>query len=223
MNKTVLITGTSSGLGLCLAKHFIECGWNVIGIARRTVVLPNYTHYNCDISDKKNVIDTFNLLGKTLKIDLLINNAGMFTLNNFSQSTLDDITHIIGTNLGGTMYVTRLALDIMSDNSKIIFINSVAGLEEVESQSIYCASKYGLTAFAGVLGKELRGRKIKVSSIHPGGIKTPLWDRTAYPLVDVEKTMDPSAVIEIIDMIVNSKHDIDYKTIKLFPSIEWHN
>jgi NAD(P)-dependent dehydrogenase (short-subunit alcohol dehydrogenase family) len=122
------------------------------------------------------------------------------------------------------MYVTKLALELMPNDSKIVFINSVAGLEELENQSIYCASKYGLTAFAGVLGKELKPRNIKVSSIHPGGINTPLWNiHNPYPAGDVNNSMDPKSIVDMIDHIVSSKYDIDYKTVKMFPSIEWHN
>ena len=49
----------------------------------------------------------------------------------------------------------------------MFFINSVAGLEQLENQSVYCATKHGLTGFAGVLGKELQDKRIKVTSIHP--------------------------------------------------------
>ena len=55
----------------------------------------------------------------------------------------------------------------MNTGSKMFFINSVAGLEQLENQSVYCATKHGLTGFAGVLGKELQDKRIKVTSIHP--------------------------------------------------------
>jgi len=221
MKKTILITGTSSGLGLALAKHYSK-NHNVIGLSRTNVEMPNYTHHICDISNFDNVSKTFYSIGDS-KIDLLINNAGVFDMDKFTQTSIHTIDRVINTNLTGAMYVTRSALESMPDHSKIVFINSVAGLEELENQSIYCASKYGLTAFAGILGKELRDRHIKVSSIHPGGINTPLWDNTPYPLGDATNAMDPNSIIEIIDLIVNSKYDIDYKTVKMFPSIEWHN
>jgi NADP-dependent 3-hydroxy acid dehydrogenase YdfG len=111
----------------------------------------------------------------------------------------------------------------MNKNSRIIFINSVAGLEELENQSIYCASKYGLTAFAGVLGKELRGESIKVTSIHPGGINTPMWDSNKDFHTDLTKLIDPQQIADMITFICNSQQNIEYKTIKMFPDIEWHN
>lgn len=222
--ETILITGTSSGLGYQLAKHYTEKGFNVIGLSRTVVEFNNYTHYTCDISDVDSVKTMFSYISKKHSIDLLINNAAVFTMNRFTKSTLDDIDNLIDTNLKGTMYVTKLALELMPDHSKIVFINSVAGLEELENQSIYCATKYGLTAFAGVLGKELRTRNIKVTSIHPGGINTELWNESnPYPVGDVSNAMDPQSVVDMIDTIVQSKYNIDYKTVKMFPSIEWHN
>jgi short-subunit dehydrogenase len=221
-NKTVLITGTSSGLGYALAKHYSsKNGYNVIGLSRTNVEMPNYTHYSCDISDFNSVSKVFNYINN--KIDLLINNAAVFSMSKFTQDSINNIDTIIDTNLKGSMYVTKLALELMPNNSKIVFINSVAGLSELENQSIYCASKYGLTAFAGVLGKELQTRGIKVSSIHPGGINTPLWnENNPYPAGQVANAMDPMAIVGMVDHIVSSKYNIDYKTVKLFPSIEWH-
>jgi 3-oxoacyl-[acyl-carrier protein] reductase len=110
----------------------------------------------------------------------------------------------------------------MNINSKIIFINSVAGLGELENQSIYCASKYALTAFAGVLGKELRSRKIKVVSIHPGGINTSLWNESnPYPVGDVENAINSKQISDLI-LFILSNSNIEFKTVKLFPEVEWH-
>jgi short-subunit dehydrogenase len=218
-NKTVLITGTSSGLGYALAKHYSTM-YNVIGLSRTNVDMPNYTHYACDISDFDSVSSAISQLKR---VDLLINNAAVFNMSKFTQDSIKNIDRMIDTNLKGSMYVTKLALEIMPNDSKIVFINSVAGLSELENQSIYCASKYGLTAFAGILGKELQPRGIKVSSIHPGGINTELWnDNNPYPVGNVNDAMDPEAIVNMIDHITSSKYNIDYKTVKMFPSIEWH-
>ena len=110
----------------------------------------------------------------------------------------------------------------MKEPSRIIFINSVAGLEELENQSIYCASKHGLTGFAGVLSKELQKRKIKVTSIHPGGINTPLWNGSDFH-DDLTKLLDPKEIAKLIAFICDSQQNVEYKTIKMFPDIEWHH
>jgi len=222
--KTILITGTTSGLGATIAYDYIEKGWNVIGFSRSESIFnySNYKHYQVDISNLNVVYKAFEQIADT-KIDILVNNAAIFTMKSFSRTSLDEIDTMIDINLKGAMYVTKFALKNMEKGSRIFFINSVAGLEELENQSVYCASKHGLTGFAGVLGQELRPRGIKVTSIHPGGIDTPLWSRDVpYPCGDVSKAISPIEVVKLIDFVYNSKFNIEYKTIKMFPDTEWH-
>ena len=222
MNKTILITGTTSGVGATIAYHYIEKGWNVIGFARGESIFqfPNYKHFQVDISNSYALYDVFDQI---YNIDVLINNAAVFKMKSFSTTTLDEIDDMIDINLKGAMYVTKFALQKMEKGSRIFFINSVAGLEELENQSAYCASKHGLTGFAGVLGEELRPRGIKVTSIHPGGIDTPLWSRDIpYPCGDVSKAISPIELAKVIDFVCESKFNIEYKTIKMFPDTEWH-
>ena len=223
--KTILITGTSSGVGATIAYDYIQKGWNVIGFARSESLFnyPNYKHYQVDISKiYTSLSDTFDQIGDT-KIDILVNNAAVFKMKPFSETSIDDMCDMIDINLKGAMYVTKFALENMEKGSRIFFINSVAGLEELENQSVYCASKHGLTGFAGVLGKELQPRGIKVTSIHPGGINTPLWNKDIpYPCGDVNQAISPIELVKVIDFVYNSKFNIEYKTIKMFPDTEWH-
>ena len=222
--KTILITGTTSGVGAKIAYDYIEKGWNVIGLSRSESLFnyPNYKHYQVDISNLDMVYKAFEQINDT-KIDILVNNAATFTMKSFSQTSFDEIGDMVDINLKGAMYVTKFALKNMEQGSRIFFINSVAGLEELENQSVYCASKHGLTGFAGVLGQELRQRGIKVTSIHPGGIDTPLWnEEIPYPCGDVSKAISPIELVKVIDFVYNSKFNIEYKTIKMFPDTEWH-
>jgi len=222
MNKTILITGTTSGVGATIAYDYIEKGWNVIGLARSESIFDysNYKHYQVDVTSCYEMYDIFEQIGN---IDILVNNAAVFKMKSFSDTTLDEIDDMIDINLKGAMYVTKFALQKMERGSRIFFINSVAGLEELENQSAYCASKHGLTGFAGVLGEELRSRGIKVTSIHPGGIDTPLWSRDIpYPCGDVSKAISPMELVKVIDFVYNSQFNVEYKTIKMFPDTEWH-
>lgn len=222
MNKTILITGTTSGVGAKIAYDYIEKGWNVIGFARGESLFqqPNYKHFRVDVGNPYYLNDVFEQIGN---IDILVNNAAVFKMKSFSQTSIDEIDDMIDINLKGAMYVTKFALQKMERGSRIFFINSVAGLEELENQSAYCASKHGLTGFAGVLGEELRSRGIKVTSIHPGGIDTPLWSRDIpYPCGDVSKAISPMELVKVIDFVYNSQFNVEYKTIKMFPDTEWH-
>jgi short-subunit dehydrogenase len=219
--KTAVITGTSRGLGKDIALTLLELGWQVYGLSRGNsdMVHVNYQHFYVDITDHAAVAS---MMSQVSQIDLLVNSAAVFEMSSFDDSQIESISKIIDTNVKGTMYVTKACLPLMNTDSKIIFINSVAGLGELENQSIYCASKHALTAFAGVLGKELRSRKIKVVSIHPGGINTSLWNESnPYPIGNVEDAIDPTQISALIVFIL-SNSNIEFKTVKLFPEVEWH-
>jgi short-subunit dehydrogenase len=147
---------------------------------------------------------------------VLVNNAGVFEYGEFSSQSMKTIDKIIDLNVKGTMYVTKAAQKYLSRGSNVFFINSVAGLYEIKNEAIYAASKHALTAFAGILGEELRNDGIKVTSIHPGGIDTPMQRNNPIK----KELLQPSEISNLIVNVINSK--ATYKTIKLFPESEWH-
>lgn len=223
--KTAVITGTSRGLGLSIAKKFIDAGWHIVGLGRTSPAgLKNYTHFTVDIANISQVFSAFDTLRKTeTPIDLLVNNSAAFHTGSFDTVEYVDIASIIDTNVKGTMYVTMEAIKSMTSGSRIIFINSVAGLREIQNQSLYCASKAALRSFAGIIGQELRERKIKVSSIHPGGINTTLWNNdNPYPCGNVEDALDPNIVADTVFHVAEVPHTTEIKTITMFPEVEWH-
>jgi NAD(P)-dependent dehydrogenase (short-subunit alcohol dehydrogenase family) len=224
MNKTALITGTSRGLGQALAKSLLDDNWNVIGLSRTcSIEHCNYTHYIVDIGNTDHLLAIFKNL-KDIKLDLLINNSAIFSNSLFSETSTNTITDIINTNVTGTIMVTHGSLNLLVDGSKIIFVNSVAGLNDLLGQSVYCASKHAIKSFAGVLAQELRSRKIRVSNIHPGGMNTSLWNSidNPYPPGNVEEAMSIESIIDVLKMIIDCRHNIDFKNVTMFPLIEWH-
>jgi 3-oxoacyl-[acyl-carrier protein] reductase len=221
MSKLAVITGTSRGLGRTIAEHLLEQGWQVIGLSRDCTI--QHEQYQHKYTDIKNRNEIYRALENVDAIDLIVNNSAIFSMTTFADTDDDLINAMIDTNVKGAIWVTKAALPKLHAGSRIFFINSVAGLEELEKQSIYCASKYALTAFAGILGKELQVRNIKVTSIHPGGINTSLWNEdNPYPCGDVSDAMPPIEIAKLIDFIYNSHTSVEYKTVKLFPTSEWH-
>lgn len=220
--KTVLITGSSKGLGKELSKFFVKNNWQVIGMSRTSndFSLENYKQYKCDI---KNLKEVKTIVDKIGNIDLLINNAASFEMLEFSKTSVESIDTIIDTNLKGAMYVTHSCLPHINQGGKIIFINSVAGIRDIENQSIYCASKAGLKSFANVLAQELKSKKIKISTIHPGGINTTLWNESnPYPCGDASDALDVVSIVNLVYMIASDTSNVEYKSITLFPEVEWH-
>jgi short-subunit dehydrogenase len=223
MRKVAVVTGCSYGLGHEIADRLIDEGYFVYGLSRTKPTQKLFSYpdtfqwVECDISNAKSVEIAFRNIGTY--IDVLVNNAGVYEWNIFkTDATSSMIDRIIDTNVKGTMYVTQQALKTMKENSDIFFINSVAGLSEIEYEAVYSASKHAITAFAAILGQELNNQleKIRVTSIHPGGMNTHMQKDHPYK----DKFMDPKEVVDMMIHVLKAKSR--YKTIKMFPEFEWH-
>ena len=158
MRKVAVVTGCSYGLGLEIADRLIDEGYFVYGISRSQPPQKLYSYpdtfqwVECDISNADEVKVAFKHI--STHIDLLVNNAGVFEYGSFNLFTTKKIDKIIDVNVKGTMYVTNSALDFMNNDSNIFFINSVAGLYEIDNEAVYSASKHAITAFAGILDRK---------------------------------------------------------------------
>jgi short-subunit dehydrogenase len=223
MRKVAVVTGCSYGLGYDIADRLIDEGYFVYGLSRtkppvKLFAAPDtFQWIECDISKSNQVEDAFKRIGTY--IDVLVNNAGVYEWGLFkSYFTVEKIDHIIDLNVKGTMYVTLQALKLMNKGSDIIFINSVAGLNEIQWEAVYSASKHAITAFAGVLGSEfnLELDDIRVTSIHPGGINTPMQNKHA----NKHKLLNTKEITDTMIHVLKAK--ATYKTIKLFSDFEWH-
>jgi NAD(P)-dependent dehydrogenase (short-subunit alcohol dehydrogenase family) len=223
MRKNAVVTGASYGLGASICQKLMDDGYHVYGLSRSKpsnslMMFPEqFKWIECDISQYEEVQLAFKHINDWT--DILVNNAGVFEMGTFASQNHKTIDKLLDVNLKGTMYVTNEALKWMPSGSRIFFINSVSGLYEIEYEAIYGASKHALTAFAGVLGKELQSRGISVTSIHPGSIETPM--QRTNPNNEPGKFMKPTEIANLISFICKSKK-VEYKTIKLFPSTEWH-
>jgi NADP-dependent 3-hydroxy acid dehydrogenase YdfG len=188
MQKTILITGATSGFGKAIAEKFAAEKWNCIITGRRkekldelAVSLRN-THgikvlpLAFDVQDKEAV---FNHLGKLpaewQSIDVLVNNAGLaLGRDSFEVANLTDWETMIDTNVKGVMYVTKAVLPYLTERKKghIINIGSTAGKEVYKDGNAYCASKHAVDALSKAMRMDLLPYQIKVTVIHPGAAET---------------------------------------------------
>lgn len=189
--KTVFITGASSGIGRETAKRFQAQGWQVIATMRHPEAeteltqLPNVRVLRCDVTNVASInaaIETGVQAFGT--IDVLVNNAGYYTLGPLEAATHEQIHRQIETNLLGVIEVTKAMLPHFrrQRSGTIINVSSIAGIVSIPLQSLYHATKWGVEGFSESLQYELRPFNIRVKIIEPGVIKTDFYGRSMTKL-----------------------------------------
>lgn len=188
MQKTVLITGASSGIGEACAKKYAANHSNLILIARRKNKLDALaeslqSEYNVkvlpivlDVRDRKAVASALEALPSDWqKIDILINNAGLAAgRDDFEDASLDDWDVMVDTNLKGFAYIAQAVSKYMIANGSghIINIGSTAGKEVYAQGNMYCATKHAVVALSEGMRIDLLPHNIKVTTVSPGAALT---------------------------------------------------
>lgn len=187
-NRTVFITGATSGIGKACAEKFAAAGDNIIINGRRAdrlTALKNSLQkdFNVkvfelvfDVQNKEEVFTAVNNLPEEWKaIDILINNAGLaLGRDYFDEADLTDWETMLQTNVNGLLYVSRAVLPFMTkrNTGHIINLGSVAGKEMYEKGNVYCVSKAAVDAISKTMRIDLLQHRIKVTAIHPGAVET---------------------------------------------------
>ena len=184
MNKTALITGASSGIGLACAEMMAADGYQLILTARRADRLNELAAELAakhgigvktlvfDVRNKQEVAAALKSLDAP---DVLINNAGLaLGLSHFYAGDTDHWDTMIDTNVKGLLYVSRVFAEkmIARGSGHIVNVGSIAGKEVYENGNVYCASKHAVDALTKSMRLELAAHGIKVTGIHPGAVET---------------------------------------------------
>ncbi len=185
--KTILITGSSTGIGKATAIYFAEKGWNVAATMRNTekgadlLSYPNVKLFTLDVMDETSIqnaiLDTINTFGQ---IDVLFNNAGYALVGAFEAMSQEQIKKQFDTNVFGVMNVIRAILPYFrsKNNGTIINTTSMGGIITFPLYSVYHGTKWALEGFIESLHFELKPFNIKVKNVEPGAIKTDFYDRS---------------------------------------------
>lgn len=188
MQKTLLITGATSGIGEAVALKFAESSDRLIITGRRKERLEEMADHLrstfgtdvlplCfDVRDREEVIRQLGSLPDGWReIDILINNAGLAVgLSHIDDGETDDWDRMIDTNVKGLLYVTRVIAPLMVSRGTghIFNIGSIAGKEVYENGAVYCASKHAVDALSKGMRIDLLKHGIKVTNIAPGMVET---------------------------------------------------
>ncbi len=177
--ETMVITGTRKGIGRYLAEYYVGKGYNVIGCSRSAAdyELENYEHYELDVADEKAV-------GKMVRsvardhggIDILLNNAGIASMNHFLLTPLSTVERIFATNVFGTFNFCREVGKAMAKQryGRIVNFATVAAPLKLEGEAAYAASKAAVANLTQLIAKELAEFNITVNAVGPTPVATDL-------------------------------------------------
>lgn len=218
-DQTALVTGAGSGLGAAIARALHEAGMKVVvadisrdkaeKIARAIDetgerVLP----LAFDVADERAADDAVaQVLKRFGSLDVLVNNAGTDVTAPIEELSVADWDRVMATNLRGPFVLTKAALTALQEGARgtggqVINIASTAARRCWPNASVYHASKFGLVGLSHALHAELRAKKVRVSTVVCGGMRTPfLLDR--FPDIDASKLQDPARVAEAVRFVAS--------------------
>ncbi len=189
-DKNVLITGGNSGIGKAVAQRFSELGANVFIVGRNQETLTqtanqlggNVVPLMADVRNKIEREQLFRQVESQVdQLDVLVVNAGtaQFTPIDLVDESFYDL--LFDTNVKGAYFTIQNSLPLMKRGSSIILMSSVAKDKGIPGASVYSATKAALSSIAKTLAAELTPLGIRVNSVSPGPIETPIFDKMAIP------------------------------------------
>ena len=211
MNKVIVITGGSDGLGKTLANDLSKDNKVIILATNeerlKQVATDNNCIYKvCDVRDYRKVSECIKEIGK---IDVLINNAGLWIQEELDYNDSNRIESVVDVNLLGVINCSKAVIPVMKENKDglIININSQAGINHKAERTVYNATKWGVTGFTKSLQDEVAKYGIRVTNVMPGMMKTDMFKK-----LNIEKNMangvDTKEVARLIRFIIETPNDV---------------
>jgi len=221
--KNIIITGTSSGIGLELVKIYSKNGYKVISLSRSDLPakgLDGVEHMNFDISKKESLVKLINLVkNKYKRIDVLINNAGKLINKSFKDLSKDDLYDIYDVNVFGVISIIQSLLPFFKKDSHVVNISSIGGISgssKFAGLTAYSSSKGALNILTEVLAEEFRESGPKFNSLSLGSVNTPMLSK-AFP--GYKAQVDPNEMASFIfDFANNSSKVFNGKVIPVSSS-----
>lgn len=211
-SKVIIVTGAGDGIGKAISLELGKSGDTLILLSKSgrnleevSSKIKNSKYFICDISNYERVKDIVAKIEKVYgRIDVLVNNAGIWIEGEVDKNDEKDIERTIQVNTLGQIYMTKAVIPVMKKRKTGLIINIISqgGLYGKGERAVYGASKFAITGFTKSLQPELAKYGIKVTGIYPGKVNTSLFAK-----VHVEKRMDnsiqPGDVAEAVKFVVS--------------------
>ena len=218
-SKVMLITGTRKGIGRFLAEYYTKRDYLVEGCSRNPSEWedPKYFHHLVDIVDESQVKTIFTSIRKRHgRLDVIINNAGIASMNHILLTPLDTVSKITDTNLKGAFLVCREGAKLMKKRrfGRIVNFSTVAVPMQLEGEAIYAASKSAVETFTKVMAQELSEFGITCNVVGPTPIETDLIRRIPREKIDrlvnslaIKRLGKFEDVANVIDFFIKPESD----------------
>lgn len=189
MNKHIIITGTSRGIGFELVQQFAEAGHKVLALSRnekpiQDLKLKHVTCFSFDLNDNEayKKVETF-IRKEWQQVDILINNAGALLNKPFIETTIADFEHVYKTNVFGVSEMIRVVLPFMKNNSHVVTISSMGGVQgsmKFPGLAAYSSSKAAVITLTELLAEEYKESGISFNVLALGAVQTEMLEE-AFP------------------------------------------
>lgn len=209
--QIILITGASRGIGKALVEHFLILGHTVIGVSRSASDISNerYHHYVADVASDVEAQRIFSKIKSQFgALDVVVNNAGIASMNAFVLTPIKNVQQIMDTNFLGTFIFCQKAINLLrkSTNPRIINLSTVAVPLNLAGEAAYAASKSAVETLTRIIAKEIAGFGITCNAIGPSPIDTQLIGGVGKEKIDkliqqqaIKKMAKIEDVINIVD------------------------
>ena len=223
--RTILVTGASSGIGRAIARNLLQQGHEVIGISRNiqqfTQPMANFSAVQMDLSRLAELPPLLSALAKNFPdIDAVIFAAGFGQFGSLEQFSYRQIEDLMTVNFTSQVFLTRALLPQLKrkTHSDLIYIGSEAALKGSRKGAIYCASKFALRGFTQALREECSNSGMRVCLINAGMVKTPFFKSLNFSHGDdASNFLLPEDIAEAVDYVLSANPQIAIDEINLNP------
>lgn len=219
MSEVTVITGTRKGIGRDLSDYYLMKGHIVVGCSRGSASIEHerYGHYELDVAEEKAVIHMIkDVKKKHGRIDNLLNNAGIASMNHILATPYKTVRSIFGTNFFGVFLCIREAAKVMMTQKygRIVNFATVASPLRLEGEALYSASKAAVVNFTEIAARELARFGITVNAVGPTPVLTDLIKNVPKDKLDallgrqaIQRFGETRDISHVIDFFIDRKSD----------------
>jgi NADP-dependent 3-hydroxy acid dehydrogenase YdfG len=232
---TALVTGASTGMGAAIAERLAKRGLTVHAVARNKERLAELADLTGAVPHVVDLTDTAALTAvvNDLKVDVLVNCAGVSRPGNILDSSEQDIDELVDVNLRGLLQLTRLVLPGMveRDLGHVVNISSIAGVYNFYGHTVYHATKAAVHQISRQLRNDTVGKRIRVTEICPGRVETEIFGRNMGGSPEAMKeawqtyyegyeSLTTDDIVNALDYAIETPRHVNVGMLELMPTFQ---